>query len=227
MIENLVLTPWEHCVTENCLESKSFELLKDSLENTFKNVDEGNHVFDLHDLHKMGVNDHILEIIIEHTDNVIKSDLFKNFSVYQKSKYGYFCLPKIGVSKNKRYGIHDDTSGNYKCLSYLVYISPSHSTGTILYDGDAQHSTIEWKQNNGVYFCPIENLTYHDFLSNDEIRITLNINISALEMLYDTNHLNDMIALDKDKVLYAYDIFKQNRLFVTETNFLEFIEKHL
>jgi hypothetical protein len=222
-----VSKPWPHYVTENCLDLNSFNLLKLSLESIFTSIDDGNHVFDLHDLSKMGLEKNALDIIVEHSDYIIKSNLFKNFSEYRSSKYGYFVIPKIGVSKNKRYGIHDDTGGNYKSLSYLVYISPLSSTGTILCEGDKEHSILSWEPNKGIYFCPVENVTYHDFLSNNEIRITLNINISALEMLYDNNHLEDMVKSDKEKVLYCYNLFKQNKLYVTNTNFIEFIEKHL
>lgn len=227
MNETLILKPWPHCISEECIESNTFFTLQKALENLFKDIDDGNHVFDIYDLYKMGLSKNALDSIVEHSDNIIKSNLFKNFSQYRKSKYGYFVIPKIGVSKNRRYGVHDDTGGNYKSLSYLVYISPNESTGTILCKENEEHSVVSWKPNKGIYFCPIQNITYHDFLSNKEVRITLNINISALEMLYDNNHLEDMIKSDKERVLYCYNLFKQNKLFVTETNFLEFIEKHL
>lgn len=217
--EILYNDPWPHVLIENCIEQDIFDQLKISCSLLFANVSDGNYTFDIYDLLQKGFPSNLIRYLIDYTEyNILDNyeNILNKFSNHRLFKNGVVCIPQIGVSKNSRHGIHDDTDSNYKLLTYLIYISPEKSIGTELYKtklDDSLFSTVSWKPNSGVYFCPYPSVTYHDFVSNNDIRITLNLNLSSVDFLLNGNTRDNFFKMiDRDRIKWLLDIFINKKL---------------
>ena len=64
-----------------------------------------------------------------------------------------------------------------------THLYPEKSIGTAFFKGSTQDTFVnelEWKQNKGMIFCGEKNVTWHDFYSRDNPRVTLNFFIREL-----------------------------------------------
>lgn len=74
---------------------------------------------------------------------------------------------------NNAYRIHDENKR--KILSFVTYIHPAKSYGTILYDKDKNYvKEVTWKPNRTMVFAGKTGHTWHNFKSGDHVRITMN-----------------------------------------------------
>ncbi len=68
--------------------------------------------------------------------------------------------------------IHYETEN--KIFSFVTYISPVSSTGTVLYDLNKNKvKEVQWKPNHSFFFCGQEGVTWHSFCAGYWPRITL------------------------------------------------------
>lgn len=74
---------------------------------------------------------------------------------------------------NHEYRIHDEIER--KILSFVTYIHPAKSYGTILYDKDKKYvKEVSWKPSRTMVFAGKTGHTWHNFKSGDHVRITMN-----------------------------------------------------
>tara|TARA_B100000575_G_C23143794_1_gene666974 strand:- start:7249 stop:7764 length:516 start_codon:yes stop_codon:yes gene_type:complete len=74
---------------------------------------------------------------------------------------------------NHEYRIHDEIKR--KILSFVTYIHPVKSHGTLLYDKNKNFvKEIEWKPKRTMVFAGETGQTWHNFKSGNHIRITMN-----------------------------------------------------
>lgn len=74
---------------------------------------------------------------------------------------------------NNEYRIHDEIEK--KVLSFVTYIHPAKSYGTLLYDKDKNFvKEVEWKPSRTMVFAGKTGHTWHNFKSGDHVRLTMN-----------------------------------------------------
>jgi hypothetical protein len=235
MKEEFFCNPWEHILTENCLDPVIFLKLKTELSLLFNNISTGNYTFELYDLYLKGFSTDLIDYLIEYTEETILNNysyMLDKFSFHRKSKNGYICIPEIGVSRENRYGIHDDTHSNFKAMTFLIYISPENSIGTELYRTSENfldpHTIATWKPNSGIYFCPKDGVTFHDFFSNNEIRITLNLNLSSVDFLLNLDIRRKFFHnLEKDRMIWLLEYFKKGKMHRTTLDLVKIVSDEL
>lgn len=191
MKETIREAPWRHVLLENVFSEIEFERICAEVVPLCNDYSDGEHVLYLHDAVQNGkLSYEVSDIIVNMIDSVLvqnASKILSQFDNVAKSDKGYFCLPQFGITKNFSHGSHcDEVLKSYKTLTFLVYLSPRNSTGTIIYsDEQTYHSTVPWEPNSGVYFCPCVDNTWHAFKSDGETRITLNLSLKRIESLTD------------------------------------------
>lgn len=81
----------------------------------------------------------------------------------------------VKTCNGAEYPIHEDAP--HKVFSFVLYLSPEENIGTNLYYSDESFARkIEWKPNRAVMFCPLDEITYHDYGSSTD-RYTLMYNL--------------------------------------------------
>jgi len=98
-----------------------------------------------------------------------------------KGKYAQCNLMYSDCRDYQNYDIHCDPA--HKALSCVLYFSPKKSMGTHLYRMVAggrmrKVKTIEWKPNRMFIFKQQQKVTWHNYSTNTERRITFNYNFS-------------------------------------------------
>lgn len=128
-----------------------------------------------HDAYKilMDYNNKLLDSF----DSIVAN--FPNHRTFNK----YFCVPTFHILPENTgpQKIHDEAYD--KTLSLVVYLYPESNIGTAIFKDSTQESfvkEIEWEQNKAMLFCGEKNVTWHDFYSNDNPRVTLNFFIREL-----------------------------------------------
>ena len=222
MKETVVGTPWRHVVIEDVFSTTDFEKICTEVIPLCSDYPDGEHVLYLHDAVVSGnLSQEVSDIIVDMVDSILVQNacnLVNQFKDSVKSDNGYFCIPQFNITKNFSHGSHcDEVIKNHKTLTFLVYLSPGESTGTIIHSKeDEYHSTVPWKPNSGVYFCPYPDTTWHAFKSGGETRITLNLNLKRIEAL--TEELGSLEKARKyfpNLVDWLVSYAKQGKLFNT------------
>ena len=90
-------------------------------------------------------------------------------------KRGYRKLAKFihtaATPPNFQHPLHDEA--DFKIMSAVVYIGPSHSHGTRFKLADEEFE-VEWKPNRLMVFCGKTGVTWHDYKSDGLQRFTYN-----------------------------------------------------
>jgi len=196
--------PWRHQIIENFFNDSDFK----EIETTCKKLLEHYKGMPItgHDCLTIGqvydiIGDKAFKIIMESNRVLLDNfdDVISNFPNHRKfSKY--FCIPTFHILP-ENYGpqkIHDEAYD--KTASLVVYLYPETSVGTALFKTEKQESFVhelEWKQNRAMLFCGEENVTWHDFYSKDNPRVTLNYFFREIK--------SNMIA-DNDNYVYFKDV---------------------
>lgn len=96
------------------------------------------------------------------------------FINYFDKKRGYETLGKFihtaSTPPNFTHKIHDEAE--FKIMSAVVYIGPKQSHGTTFYL--EEQFEIQWKPNRLMVFCGETDVTWHDYKSTEETRLTYN-----------------------------------------------------
>ena len=153
--------PWKHHILDNFFDDDTLKYCHNLIKSS--SLKQNNHTV-LKD-----------KRLLSYFNKVFDENFIKNNFVNHRS---FEFLEPVGeinlCTKNFTYEIHDEAP--YKILSTVVYISPLHANGTVLYDKDKKLSKIiTWKPNRAFTFCGVQNKTWHSYGHWDKTtRITVN-----------------------------------------------------
>jgi hypothetical protein len=232
MQERVINSPWRHVLLENVFSDVEFEKICSEVVPLCQDYPDGEHVLYLYDAVKAGkISKEVSDIVVNMVDSLLVQkahELLDQFDNVVKSDNGYFCVPQFNITKNFSHGSHcDEVIKGYKTLTFLVYLSPNQSTGTLIYsDESTYHSEVPWKPNSGVYFCPYPDDTWHAFKSDGEVRITLNLNLKRIEAFpTDIESLEQAKHFAPNMFYWLMDYVKQGKLFNTRLDLKSLLPK--
>ena len=103
------------------------------------------------------------------------SEYFNQFTRRRPYKELNERLTLIRMNEGSTFPIHCDAP--HKIFALIIYIAPEFNLGTVIYDTDGKHGEpIEWKPNRAVMCCPLTDVTWHSYDSQDD-RYTLLYNL--------------------------------------------------
>jgi hypothetical protein len=110
-------------------------------------------------------------LLLDNAENV-----FANFPNHRRFDH-YISIPTFHIlpSNLPPQKVHDEAYD--KTASIVVYLHPEHSVGTAFFKTKNRESFVkelEWSPNRAMIFCGEKNVTWHDFYSRENPRITLN-----------------------------------------------------
>jgi len=171
--------PWKHLIIDNFFPDFSeIENAAKSLQGIYSNeVISANKCLSLfevyHDIGKKAFdlisNQNIF--LLENIENLVAD--FPNSRKFEN----YVSIPSFHIlpPETPWQKIHDEAYD--KTASIVVYLYPNESDGTTLYqknDRNSENIEVEWKQNTAMLFCGEKGVTWHDFRSTKNPRVTLN-----------------------------------------------------
>jgi hypothetical protein len=185
-IDNLVSSPildhpWRHQCIENFFQLSDFEKVKISAMKLEKNYKDklitADNCLSLAEVYD-DIGEEVFDIILEANRKLLDNieSIVKNFPNHNKFKQ-YISFPSFHIlpPNTDWQKIHDESSD--KTISVVVYLYPENSVGTTLYKENNRNSNnkeIPWRQNSAMLFCGQSGVTWHDFCSRENPRVTLN-----------------------------------------------------
>ena len=180
MIDN---EPWEHIIIDDFFEKHDFDKismacinLQEKYKDRIVTADSCLSFAEVYDV----IGEDVFEIILK--SNRALLDTIDQYPVHRKFKqyisFPTFHLLPPNVPPQK---VHDEAYD--KSISVVVYLYPDSSVGTALFKSQLRDSfvkEVEWKPNRAMIFCGKENVTWHDFYSRENPRITLNFFVRQL-----------------------------------------------
>jgi hypothetical protein len=194
-IDNLVNSPisdapWRHQCIEDFFQQEDFEKVKIAaieLEKIYKDkLITADNCLSLAEVYDT-IGEEVFNIILEANKKLLNNIelIVKNFPNHNKFK-DYISLPSFHIlpPNSGWQKIHDESSD--KTVSVVVYLYPENSIGTTLYEENNRNSNnkeIPWKQNSAMLFCGQQGVTWHDFCSKENPRVTLNFFLRTINDL--------------------------------------------
>lgn len=180
---SIELYPWEHLITDTYYKTDLFLNMKKELDNFVNGIKINNKHLVLTQL-----DEEYNTLFVSYENKIIKSfpntkkclesiqinkDDLKKFSKCRRYE-NLILKTNINICLNDvEYPIHDDVV--YKILTNVIYVSPDVAMGTMLYDENKNFvKEIKWKPNRSLIFPPIDNITWHNYKSTNDYRITIN-----------------------------------------------------
>ena len=158
------LDPWPHMVIDNFYEDEIWEYVMDrkALINKFRSQarkeDNGVSLSKIED-----------ETLLAYFKRKLPISFLK--SVFHNHRHFDSLSPTNTLKISnvpKFFGIHDEHPE--KVFSCTTYIAPSHNVGTVLYNSKKEvEKIVTWKPNRAIVFAPIDNVTWHNFGSWEEL----------------------------------------------------------
>lgn len=178
--------PWKHVICDNFFSDSdkifiAAEKLQKKYFDTIISSDKCLSLFEVYDV----IGDEAFKIILDKNkfllDNI--KEIVKFFPNARKCS-NYISIPSFHIlpPNTDWQKIHDEAYD--KTASVVVYLYPTYSIGTALYERNDRNSfckEIVWKQNTAMLFCGEKNVTWHDFRSGDHPRVTLNFFLRTLK----------------------------------------------
>jgi hypothetical protein len=175
--------PWPHQIVDEFFEASDFEKisiaclkLQDHYKDQIVTADSCSSFAEVYDI----IGEEVFEIILKSNrkllDNIEQYPINKVFEQYVSFPTFHILPPNVPPQK-----VHDEALD--KSISVVVYLYPTNSVGTALFKTQSRESfvkEVEWKPNRAMSFCGQENVTWHDFYSREEPRITLNYFVRRL-----------------------------------------------
>jgi hypothetical protein len=201
--------PWEHKLVDNVLHDSILSEITSEINSIKNNIE----VLNEQDkcgcvwLNKSGVSQKLINDILDINQKFLKiaPALVGQFNSKNVSNIGYFSVPRFNFTyKGHVEEIHHDGDTSEKSIMMTIYLHPSMSTGTTFYDGSTLFKTSEWTPNRAFLFAPVNNLTWHNFTTETDERITLSFFCEKIENMSYVN------KLASDKTAWFYENF--NRL---------------
>tara|TARA_Y100000592_G_C5471601_1_gene319783 strand:- start:2537 stop:3028 length:492 start_codon:yes stop_codon:yes gene_type:complete len=152
--------PWKHHIVDNFFDDDTLKYCHNIIKSS--SLKQNNHVV-LKDKN-----------LLSYFNKIYNKKFIENNFEHRPFKF----IEPVGeiniCTENFTYEIHEEAS--WKILSTVVYISPLHANGTILYNKNKKLSKIvTWKPNRAFTFCGIPNITWHSYGHWDKTtRITVN-----------------------------------------------------
>lgn len=181
-------SPWLHQVIDNFFAPEDFEKVSTAaktLQETYKEqlitADDCLSIAEVYD----SIGEEVFNIILEANRKLLDNieQLVKPYpNHYRHTEYVSFPSIHILPPNTDWQKLHDEAKD--KTISIVVYLDPEISVGTTLYQSNDRNSLskeIEWKPNTAMLFCGEDNVTWHDFCSRENTRLTLNYFIRTLE----------------------------------------------
>lgn len=169
--------PWPYLIIDDTFPQDVFDELKKEVDKRLAFMDPRQSVehYELSD-----VDFHEIPSAKRMLDSYNVRDLIEMFDQKRSLKPASEMIRSCQVSMSRNYvcPVHDESFR--KILSSVTYLGPEKSTGTLIYRTETEYVTeIEWKPNRSIVFCGINDVTWHGYKADDEVRITLN------QFLYD------------------------------------------
>lgn len=184
---DVILEPWKHKIIDNFFEITDFEKISLAANKLHKKYegqlitadtclslaeaydDIGEDVFNI----ILDTNKEILENI----ENIVKPFSARMYTEYVSLPSFHILPPNSGWQL-----VHDEALD--KTISIVVYLWPDNSVGTAMYKNSSRESLVKeitWKTNTAMLFCGESNVTWHDFGSRENPRVTLNFFIRTFK----------------------------------------------
>lgn len=215
----VIQTPWQHIIVEDILPPEILNAVNAAAKIMSPHIIDGEYSIDLADSIVFGVPAETVDLVSEYADQLldIHKQVISKFDHMTFTEYGYFSDIRWGASKNQSSSIHDDKANLNKMMTLVIYISPTDDIGTSIYTTANEtdyHSTVAWKPNTALLFCPQSNVTWHSFVSGDTPRITLNLYYKGLDPLFLNQDLQNNAVLTQplDRIKWMLEKFEQNKL---------------
>jgi hypothetical protein len=180
--------PWRHQIIDNFFDESDFVEIEQCCIELLKHHEglaiTGHDCLNIGQVHQI-IGDNAFNIIMESNRKMLDNfdKIVNNFPNHRQFNK-YFCIPTFHILPSN-FGpqkIHDEAYD--KTSSLVVYLYPKSSVGTALFTDNTQESFVselEWKQNRAMLFCGEKNVTWHDFYSKKNPRVTLNYFIRELK----------------------------------------------
>lgn len=209
----IIDSPWPYKVIDNVLDDSVFEKFKEAaiqLSKTSKDDDFYTDGIWPNDFSTFNLDSSLEKDLVIIADQLlsIKEKIFSQFPFYNKSKLGYFNIPRFNYSIGKvNSAIHDE--GISKTMALIVYLIPEQSAGTKLYNGPKAEnfvSELEWKPNRAMLMISQPGVTWHSYESIGGDRYTLNLYYEKMEAL------DNFERLPLERKLWFYEKFGEGKL---------------
>jgi hypothetical protein len=164
--------PWKHILIEEYYDPILFENMIEEIENdilpNLKFPDEDNQILIYRNIDLIQFKN-IKKCLYSKHLNPRLLKFFPNIRKYNK-----ITLQKELVITGKyEYRIHDEAP--HKIASMTTYVYPNKSIGTLLYNEEQEfYKEIPWKQNSSMLFAGQDNVTWHNYKNDKDIRVTIN-----------------------------------------------------
>jgi hypothetical protein len=200
----ILVEPWRHQIIENFFQEEDFKKINLAvirLETAYKDrlitADECLSIAEVYDI----IGEEVFDIISEANRKLLDNIklITKNFPKHNKFEK-YISVPSFHIlpPQTPWQKIHDESSD--KTVSIVVYLYPKNSVGTTLYkenNRNSKNKEIKWKQNSAMLFCGQAGVTWHDFCSREQPRVTLNFFLRKPQ--------SEKLYNDNDRVYYVFD----------------------
>jgi hypothetical protein len=211
----IVNDPWPHKVIDNILDDITFEKFRQAAITLSKTEKDEFYADGLwpNEFSKFGLDSSLESLAVSIADQLltINKDILDQFPNHIKSNMGYFNIPRFNFTNSNIHSkIHDE--GQVKAMALIIYLIPEETVGTRLYNGptlDHFVKEIEWKPNRAFLMISQPNITWHNYIGKGDPRYTLNLYFEKMESLENLDNLK------LDRKLWFYDMFGQNKLYIT------------
>lgn len=208
--------PWEHQKIEGLFTTEAFEKIQTELVRLLPELrkQEKNHNgWWIFELQRLGMSDEVAELIMEANRQIlsVSNEWIQLYSNPQKSKIGYFSIPRISYSAPGQgtEEMHHDAEKEDKTMIAVNYFYPKANRGTRLYttsDTNSFHHETKFAENTGFIFAPEKNVTWHDVHANTEERIVLGLYYEPLERSHYINKYGE------EKMIWFYEEMNKGRI---------------
>lgn len=197
----LIPDPWRHQIISEFFNKEDFRIVSEGMNKLLATLDKDTTYEDSTGITILEAKDIIGEEcfnIILASNEILLDNISKITEKYPNhhSYSSFYSLPKFHILKpNCTIGLHDEAIE--KTCSIVVYLSPEDNVGTALHTANSAESFVKeipWQVNNAMLFCGEQNVTWHNFYSNHNQRVTLNYFIQY-------NFMNSMETTDTSYIL--------------------------
>jgi hypothetical protein len=186
----VIAEPWPHQTIDNFFSFEEFKIIEETAKNLSiifsKEIITSDNCLNIAEALEY-ISDEAAAIILK-SNRYLLDNISTTISDYPNCRTfkniisipTFHILPP-NVSPQK---VHDEAYD--KISSTVVYLYPESSTGTAMFSTSSRNSfvkEIEWKQNRAMLFCGEKDVTWHDFYSKENSRVTLNYFIRELKSM--------------------------------------------
>ena len=164
----MILEPWPHIIIDDFLPEEEFIRLSNHCQRSFKNLPEKIHYAHGEQVQRWHLN----------YDPIAHHDMTQYLKFFNHREYSKLrsIVHYVNTKANFTHPMHTDAP--YKILSSILYLSPEVNNGTNLFKSERgfynEMVAVKWKPNRMLIFAGQDNVTWHDYTSNEVDRYTFN-----------------------------------------------------